>query len=319
MPPEVLQWRVAPSEAGSRLDTWLAGRLGISRAAVRRVLESGGVRVADRAAGAKSRLLAAGECVEVRDFVPPADAAPLLDAGTRIVVLASGAGWLVVDKPAGMPVHPLRNDERGTVTNALVSSHPALIGVGEGGLRSGVVHRLDVDTSGALLLATDSATYARLRAAFRAHRVSKTYRALVHGEPPADAALDLALAVTQHRPARVRVMGPGDTASGDARRTRLTFRTCERFDDAALVEVDLATGFLHQVRASLAHIGHPLLGDPTYGAPATTPGGVGATRQMLHAARLAVDEIDVASPDASDFAEILAQLRAEHSAKSSRP
>ncbi len=310
MPPDVSKWQVAPPEAGARLDRWLADRLGVSRAAVRRLLDGERVCIDDRATRNKAQLLAAGQWIAVRDFVRPGDAAPHPDPGALVAILASGAGWQVVDKPAGMPVHPLREDERGTVLNALVERFPGIVGVGEGGLRSGVVHRLDVDTSGALLMATDETTFRRLRAAFRAHRVRKVYRALVHGGPADAGALDLALRVTRHRPARVRVVGPGSATEAGARRARLSFRTLERFDDAALLEIELETGFLHQVRASFAHLGHPLLGDVGYGAALMTPSGVAAPRQMLHAARIVVDDVDASSPDAPDFATLLARLRA---------
>jgi len=216
-------------------------------------------------------------------------------------VLGEGEGWIALDKPAGVPVHPLAPGERGTLLNALVARHPEVTGIGEGGLRSGVVHRLDVDTSGVLLFALEELRWLDLRDAFRSHRVAKTYRALVHGRLAGEGELVLHLAVVRHRPARVGVVAPGD---GRSRRTELRWRSLELFESATLVEVSPRTGFLHQIRASLAHLGHPLLGDVAYGAP---PGE--ARRHLLHAAKVAVEEVVAASPDAEDFADALSRAR----------
>ena len=300
---------VEPGEAGARLDAVLAAHLSLSRAAARRLLEGGTVRIDGRRASerAKGRPLPAGARIEIADFAPPGEARPLPDEGAPLVVLAQGTGWLAVDKPPGVPVHPLAPAERGTLLNALVARRSEIVGVGEGGLRSGVVHRLDVDTSGVVLFALDAPTWARLRAAFTEHRVTKRYRALVTGAPKDGGRVELWLAMAAHRPARVRVLeGPRDAPRG-ARRTRLVYRTLERFCAAALVEVELETGFLHQVRATLAHLGHPVLGDRLYGGAALP--GPGAPRQMLHAAHLALDEIAASSPDPPDFAGLLGALR----------
>jgi 23S rRNA pseudouridine1911/1915/1917 synthase len=295
-------WVVNEAEAGARLDVFLAEVLGATRGQVRRLLAAGGVRVAERAVllAAKGRLLAAGERVAVREPTLAAAATPEPEAEAPLVVLAEGPGWIALDKPAGVPVHPLAPGERGTLLNALLARHPEVSGVGEGGLRSGVVHRLDVDTSGVLLFATEERRWLELREAFRSHRVAKTYRALVHGRLAGHSRLVLQLAVLRHRPARVGVVEPG---AGRGRRTELAWRTLEEFADATLVEVAPRTGFLHQIRASLAHLGHPVLGDVAYGAP---PGV--AARHLLHAARVAVDDVAAESPDAADFAAALAAL-----------
>jgi 23S rRNA pseudouridine1911/1915/1917 synthase len=218
-------------------------------------------------------------------------------------VLARGPGWLAVDKPAGMPVHPLAAGERGTLLAAVAARHPEIQGVGEGGLRSGVVHRLDVDTSGAMLLATDAAQWRRLRAAFAAHRVDKRYRAIALGRVAADGEIELPLVIARHRPAFVRAAQPGDA---DARRTVTRWRVVEQLHGATLLEVSTVTGFLHQVRATLAHLGHPLAGDRRY-----APEGdeTGAARHMLHAAELRFEEIAAASRDPLDFAELLVAMR----------
>jgi 23S rRNA pseudouridine1911/1915/1917 synthase len=296
-------WLVSESEAGARLDVFLAGVLGASRGQVRALLTAGGVRVGSGTAGlaAKGRLLASGERVTLAEPTLAAAAAPEPEPDAPLVVLGEGEGWIALDKPAGVPVHPLAPGERGTLLNALVARHPEVTGVGEGGLRSGVVHRLDVDTSGVLLFATAELRWLELRDAFRSHRVKKTYRALVEGRLAGEGELVLHLSVLRHRPAHVGVVEPG---AGRSRRTELRWRSLEQFADATLVEVAPRTGFLHQIRVSLAFLGHPVLGDVAYGA---RPGV--AARHLLHAARVAMDEVMAESPDATDFAEAVAEVR----------
>lgn len=300
---------VAAEEAGSRLDAFLAARLAVPRHEARRLLAAGDVRLDGRPVGAAAKgwRLAAGAKVAAPGFVPRAAQAPRPEPEAPLVVLAEGPGWVALAKPAGTPVHPLTPGEGGTLLNALVARRPEILGVGEGGLRSGVVHRLDVDTSGAVLFATEEAAWQRLRAAFRTHRVTKRYRAVVAGSPPEEGRAALTLALASHRPARVRVVAPGEVGRAGARATRLSWRRLEQFPGAALLEVGLETGFLHQIRVSLAHLGHPILGDRLYASPEVA---ARAPRQLLHAARLALQEIAVEAPDPPDLAAALAALRA---------
>ena len=306
MSPAPRTLEIGAADGGRRLDVFLAERLELSRGEVRRLLARGAVRVDGRRVGApgKGILLGAGARVEVAPFARPADRRPLPDAAAPLAVLSSGPGWLAVDKPAGTPVHPLREEERGTVLNAAVARHPELFGVGEGGLRSGVVHRLDVDTSGALLVATEEAAWRRLREAFQRQRVEKVYRALVRGSVEDAGEVELPLVLARHRPARVRVAEPGERG---ARAIGLAWSPLERFTGATLVEVRPRTGFLHQIRAVLAHRGHPVLGDATYADPASA---AAAPRQMLHASALAFEEVSAASPDPADLRELCERLRA---------
>jgi 23S rRNA pseudouridine1911/1915/1917 synthase len=250
--------------------------------------------------------LAPGESVDVSPFARPESAPVQPQPELELRVLAQGEGWLALDKPAGMPVHPLAEDETGTLLNAAIARHPEIQGVGEGALRSGVVHRLDVDTSGVVLVARQQETWLRLREAFTKARITKVYRALVLGLVEEDGALELPLLTARHRPARVRVAREGEEAGRGVRVAKLSFRVLERFADATLVEVRPKTGFLHQIRAVFAWLGHPLAGDRAYG-PASDP--TGAARHMLHASELAFEEIRARSDDAPDFAELLASLR----------
>ncbi len=293
--------RVEAQEAGRRLDLFLAERLKLSRAQARRLLARGAVRVdGGRAAERRKGVgLAAGAEVEVEPFRRPQEARAPEEADAPLAILADGPGWLAVDKPAGVPVHPLREDEAGTVLGAVLARHPEIHGVGEGGLRSGVVHRLDVDTSGVLLLATAEDTWRRLRQVFAEHRVEKVYRALVAGRMADAGSISLGLAVARHRPARVRVVPESERARArGVRDIEMSWRPLETRGDVTLVEVRPVTGFLHQIRAVMAHLGHPLLGDRTYATPGVA---AAAPRHMLHAAWIRFEEVEAASAEPADF------------------
>ncbi len=295
----------AVAEPG-RLDACLAAQLEVSRAEARRLLAGGGVRldgrpVSERDKGAR---VEPGARLAVAAFTPPARRRPRPQPSLPLAILAEGPGWLAVDKPAGQPVHPFGEDETGTMLNAVVARRPEIFGVGEGGLRSGVVHRLDVDTSGVLLFATEAATWRRLRRAFATAAVHKRYRAIALGELSGEGRLELDLVVARHRPARVRVARPGEERR--ARRVRLEWRAVERLRGATLVEIWPRTGFLHQIRACLAHLGHPVAGDRIY----ATHDETGAPRQMLHAAETAWRGIRAVSPAPLDFARATRALRA---------
>jgi len=301
---------VTDPESGRRLDLFLAERLQLSRAQVRRLLARGAVSVAGRpvSAEAKGRALTPGQAVVVAPFARPEDQRARPEPDSPLRVLAEGPGWLAVDKPAGAPVHPLEEAEVGSVLSAVIARHPEIQGVGEGGLRSGVVHRLDVDTSGVLLFATAEETWRSLRAAFSEHRVEKVYRAVVVGRLEQEGAAELGLVTARHRPARVRVVTDDELVRArGARIAELSYRPLEVFDDATLVEVVPRTGHLHQIRVMLAHLGHPVAGDATYGDARDR---LGAPRQLLHAARAAWQGGEAESPDPRDFSEALAALRA---------
>jgi 23S rRNA pseudouridine1911/1915/1917 synthase len=268
------------------------------------------VRVDGRLAAesAKGRSLAVGASVAVEPFRRSEQQRVQPEPGAALRVLASGPGWLAVDKPAGTPVHPLEEDEGGTLLGALSARHPEIHGVGEGGLRSGVVHRLDVDTSGVLLIATEQPVWQRLRGAFQTHRVEKVYRALVCGRLECEGRAEVGLVLARHRPARVRVVGSGERKQArGVREGILSWRPLEVYETASLVEVRPVTGFLHQIRAILAQRGFPLLGDRGYGGPEAA---AAAPRQMLHAASVRFEEVLATSPDPPDFAALCARLRA---------
>lgn len=300
-----------------RLDAAAAAAAGVSRRRAQRLIADGMVTVNGRvaSAGDKGSLVDASDAVTVSDAVGEVVPEP----GLPLVELGRGEGWLAVDKPAGMPVHPLREGETGTVLNAVAGRFPQVQGVGgsggEGGLKSGVVHRLDIETSGVLLIALDQEHWTRFREAFARHTTEKTYTAVVAGRPKNVGRADLRLAITRHKPAFVQAVAADSPHAEASRRCSLSWRTTQRLRDAARLEIRLETGFLHQIRATFAHLNHPVLGDPLYPRTpprknAESPTDISpAPRLMLHAANLKLDEIEIDCPPPSEFTAVVTALK----------
>jgi 23S rRNA pseudouridine1911/1915/1917 synthase len=256
-------------DAGARLDAFLAGPLG-SRARAQRLIDDGAVRV-DGAVVPKRHRVSAGETVTVEQ--PAAPAAAPVAAPAEFAVPYQDEHLLVVDKPAGVVVHPARGHASGTLAQALAG----VAGGGEEG-RAGIVHRLDRDTSGLLVVARTPEAHRRLKAALQAREITREYLALVEGRPPARrGTIDAAIG----RDRRVRTRMSTDT--DDPREAVTHFEIERALASTTVLRVRLETGRTHQIRAHLLAIGHPVAGDPEYG----TAGLLGLERQFLHATRLA--------------------------------
>jgi 23S rRNA pseudouridine1911/1915/1917 synthase len=278
---EEVDERTVPGGApADRLDRALARLFGVSRGRAMEWIAEDRVRVDGRRAR-KGAQVGPGARVSVRR--PPPDApAPQPELPLRIV--HADSHLVVADKPAGMPSHPLKPGETGTAANALVGRFPELAAVGASPREGGLVHRLDTDTSGLLLAARTDAAHALLRAQFAGRTVEKGYLALVAGELHAGGEIDVPLAHDPHDSRKVRAASDPDWADAHgARRAATRFTPVARRGGFTLLEVEIATGVLHQIRAHLAFIGHPLAGDALYGGPSLP----GLSRHFLHAARLA--------------------------------
>jgi len=280
---------VAQHEAGLRLDTWLARRLpSFSRSRLQALIAAGHVRLDEAPARAAAHVRAGQAAVVSVPAVAPAEPRPE-DIPLR-VVYEDGA-LLVIDKPAGLVVHPGAGNAGGTLVNALLARVRDLSGIG-GVLRPGIVHRLDRGTSGLLVVAKDDETHRALVRQFAGRTVEKEYLALVLGLP-SRASGEITAAIGRDPVHRKRM----STRAPRGREARSSWTVAERFDGAALLRVRIHTGRTHQIRVHLASIGHPVAGDKLYGGTRTPSSRKAAARQAiaslerpaLHSARLAFD------------------------------
>lgn len=293
-----IELTVSPQQAGLRLDQFLADPVG-SRAHAQQLIEARRVTVNGRARP-KRALLHVGDRVEVDE---QSAAPPAKDRGkVPFSVVFEDDYLLVVDKPAGVVVHPARGHATGTLAQALAGR----IAGGEEPWRAGIVHRLDRDTSGLLVVAKSDAVHRELKSLLSARKLRREYLALVDGHPSARSGTIVA-PVGRDRRDRLKVSIDTD----HPRAARTHFELQRLLPDAALLRITLETGRTHQIRVHLAAIGHPVSGDPLYGVA----GRYGLTRQFLHAGRLTFEHpvtgepLDLRSPLPRDL-----QTALEHAA-----
>ena len=290
---------VGEADAGQRLDALLAEPLG-SRSRAARLIDEGLVRV-DGERLPKRHKVVAGQRITVEDVEEPV--APD-DVGATVAfdVPYEDEHLLIVDKPAGLVVHPARGHQTGTLSQALEGRAAG----GREDWRAGLVHRLDRDTSGLLVVAKSDAVHEQLKAALQRRDIVREYRALVEGRPPAKAGT-IEAPIGRDRRVRTRISTDTDVP----REARTHFELLEALPATTLLRVKLDTGRTHQIRVHLQAIGHPVVGDPEYGRA----GLLGLQRQFLHAARLSFEHpvtgepIAVESPLPADLAAALERAR----------
>jgi 23S rRNA pseudouridine1911/1915/1917 synthase len=302
--------------AGDRLDAFLARRIGaLTRSAWKRRIEEAHVAVDGRAVAKAGFALKAGMVVETE--VPAPEATVLEGEAIPLEILFEDDDLAVLVKPAGLVVHPGHGARTGTLVHALIGRGMKLAPAG-GEQRPGIVHRLDKDTSGVMVVAKSDEAHRKLAAMFAAREVKKTYRALVWGRPaPASGQIDAAIGRSRRDPTKMSVGAPRGRAA------TTIYRTVESLQQFALLDIDLVTGRTHQIRVHLAAKRHPVLGDTRYGG-APWKGLrdtkrrsliVGFHRLALHAARLAFTHPLTAAPLAfeapvpADFQELVEALR----------
>ena len=270
---------IPPSSAPARADRWAADLSGLSRSHVQRLISEGRLTVDGQPVKANT-ILPGG--TELRlEVPPPAPAEPIGQPEIEVPVVYEDDDLLIVNKPAGLVVHPAPGHADGTLVNALLGRGEPLAPGGIAGVqRPGIVHRLDRDTSGLLMVARSDAAQASLQAQLKARRIKKTYLALVAGSVSAAAGrIEAPIGRDPGRRTRMAVVPSG-------RPSTTGYRVRERFGGWTLLELDLVTGRTHQIRVHLDAIGHPVAGDPMYGTGTSRRGPDGLGRLFLHAWRL---------------------------------
>jgi 23S rRNA pseudouridine1911/1915/1917 synthase len=278
---------VAGDEAGDRLDSWLAARLDVSRSRAVQLIEQGRVTLNGAAPKKRDRPVA-GDRVEV--VIPAPEPSPLAAENIPLTIVHQDDDLLVIDKPPGLVVHPAPGNPTGTLVNALLHAVGDLSGIG-GVLRPGIVHRLDKDTSGLMIVAKHDDAHRTLSDALKRREIRRAYLAAAWGHLAQDET-GVDAPIGRHPTERKRM-----AVVPDGRPARTRFVRLERWRAADLVRAELETGRTHQIRVHLLHLGHPVVGDRTY-APERHRGFGGperawaaglarrVPRQFLHAAEL---------------------------------
>ncbi len=301
---ELLQLVVDPADEGDRLDRYVAGKApDLSRTYARYLIENARVLLNNRQAR-PSALVRAGDVVTVH--LPEPQPAGLLAEAIPLQIVYENDDVVVIDKPAGMVVHPAPGHERGTLVNALIARYPEMAISGD--LRPGIVHRLDRDTSGLLVAARNDRALRSLQAQQQARRMLKIYLVVVEGRMhEAEGVIDAPIA--RHPTDRVRM---AVVAGGRPARTH--WRVLEELGEYTLLEARLETGRTHQIRVHCASHNRPVLADPLYG-PKRPRATFGLTRQFLHAHRLGFalpssgEWVEFTSPLPTDLEAALTRLR----------
>ena len=316
-----IEWTVSPKEAGGRFDLLLHAHLShLSRSRVQALIRSGHARIGGNPARPHTSLKA-GSTIRV-DIPAPTPPLPQPES-IPLDILHEDGDIIVINKPAGLVVHPAPGHNTGTLVNALLYHCHDLAGIG-GEQRPGIVHRLDKDTSGVMVVAKHDRAMAALTAAFREGTVTKTYAAVVVGRPdPPAGRIETLVGRSRHdrkkmaaqslsHTGKSRLAGPG------GRRAVSHYRVEEPLGACTRVSVQIETGRTHQIRLHMAHIGCPVLGDRQYGhrsLPAALLAIVPVERQMLHAEHLAFPHpitrrpVDLKAPLPPDFEAVLDALR----------
>jgi len=305
------EFRVAKEDSGKRIDILISETTGISRSQIQRLIEKGSLLVNSESVRQNYRAKT-GDIILLS--IPEEKTSALMPEALPVEIFYEDKYLAVVNKPAGMVVYPAAGHKSGTLMNALLYHCKKLAQVG-GPLRPGVVHRLDKDTSGVMVVALDDKAYYSLAEQLKQRTINRKYIALIYGNLKEDTG-EINLSIGRSKSDRKKM----STRARRGKEAVTTWKVIERFQSAALIEAKLKTGRTHQIRVHFASIGHPVLGDRTYGKKTEieAKGRERLTfpRQMLHAALLGFihpatgEYLEFRSPLPEDMEERLKQLRA---------
>lgn len=305
----VMKIVVQPSEVGERIDILLAKKTGITRSQIQRLITKGNVLVNNKDVGQNYRLK---EKDLISLSIPDKEVEGLLPEPIPIEILYKDDHLVVVNKPADMVVYPAAGHNHGTLMNA-ISYHCKKLATLGGPLRPGIVHRLDKDTSGVIVIALNDEAYYNLIEQFKYRKINRRYIALIYGnlrENEGAISLRIGRSESDRKKMSTRVR--------EGKEAVTKWKVIKRFNNATLVELRLGTGRTHQIRVHFASIGHPVLGDRTYGKKVDieikTREKISFPRQMLHAELLGFTHpasgkyLEFSSPVPEDMAEKIKEL-----------
>ncbi|MFQ5657367.1 MAG: RluA family pseudouridine synthase [Candidatus Methylomirabilales bacterium] len=302
---EIRTYEVPSEHAGQRLDQFLVHSSGLSRATAQRLIHQGRVRIGEQPGKPSYRVRARDRIIVT---IPPPEASGVEPEPIPLELLYEDHDLLVINKPPGRMVHPGARRRGGTIVNALLHHCPGLTGIG-GVERPGIVHRLDKETSGCLVVAKTDMAHQILARQFELRQVEKTYLALVHGSVRA-AQGRVTLPIGRHEKERKR-MG---VRTRKGREAETTYHVLRSAPDCSLLEVMPTTGRTHQIRVHLAALGHPVVGDKLYGGRRERKSPWRVSRQLLHAWKLAFTHprtgarVESTAPFPCDFREALEKM-----------
>jgi 23S rRNA pseudouridine1911/1915/1917 synthase len=283
---EIKSWSVPAALKEVRLDAFVRRCLPhLSRRAIEAAIREQVFLINGKTAKKGDRLKA-GDALSFRGPAHWLASEPLPEAQLRVPIVYEDSSLLVVNKPAGMATHGFSGRDRVTLANFLAAERPELLGVGESRWQPGLVHRLDRDTSGLVLVAKTQAAFEHLRLQFRRRQIKKKYWALVWGITDAEGVIAYPLAHDPRDKRRMRAMVGASPRLGKEKLWKALTRFCKLSGSRGLtlIEVEMETGVTHEIRVHLAAIGHPIVGDILYGSESSETFGL--RRQFLHAARL---------------------------------
>lgn len=285
-----IELEMGEDDAGARLDVVLTRRVPeLSRARAKALIEEGGVRVGGRRVK-KSYIVVSGDQVTLASLPPQGGFHAAPDPELALEVLLEREGYVVVDKPAGLPCHPLKEGELNTVAGALVARYPEMHAVGYRNREPGILHRLDTDTSGVMLAARNQETFRALREQLRAGKIEKRYLARCQGIVPAPIVIDTPIANDPRDDRKVRACtDPREIKRLGAQPARTEVLSSTPAKHGSLVDIRANNARRHQIRVHLASIGHPLLGDVLYGGPALEA----PNRHLLHAQSITIGTLTI--------------------------
>jgi 23S rRNA pseudouridine1911/1915/1917 synthase len=306
--PSPISLKVDPQGQGHRLDLWLSKNLpDLSRSRIQKLIEDGHVSLNHRVCAQKKTIIKDGDRLYVN--IPKVKPSAIQPEAIPIDILYEDEQLLIINKSAGLVVHPAPGHEGGTLVNALLAHCQDLTGIG-GVERPGIVHRLDKDTTGAMVVAKTETALRHLQAQIKAKTAKREYLGIVYGSPPQDRGM-INLPIGRHPVARQKMAVVAIAQGG--REAVTHWQVKERLGKYSLLHFSLETGRTHQIRVHSSQIGHPLVGDATYGSNRSV--GVNLTGQALHAYKLTLIHplsgklIEAIAPPPPEFNKLLRVLR----------